>query len=676
MRRCVLAVALSLVTLIARSESPSTPVSSHNGPPPISAFARGEDIISGAISPDGRYLAVLTTLKGLRVAMVGDLTKRGSPMHLVMSSAADYKFFIQWCKWATAERLLCGLRGAVHDLGTIYIATRLAAVDADGKNLKVLVQGQEAAAAGGQLQDQIVDWNPGKPNTELIATQANLLTATDRAIISAGGGLEGRTMSEFPNLYELDVVTGQMHLRQQGRSPWRRFITDEHGEARLAWGYASGSDKIQYDVRDSKSGSWQRLLEYHAFSDKHVLQPIAMCPGQADCAYAIGESEGRDAVWRIDLTGKSQPTLEFAHPAVDIDDPLFSNDGHLLGMAYETDRPFIYYTDPGRERVMRGLKNALPGTFIVIEDATRDEQQYLVRTTSDIDAGTYYLLNVAKGELAKLGTAYPELDPATLGRMQSISYQARDGTRIPGFLTVPPGLRAEHLPLIVMPHGGPIERDRWQFDFLRAFLVSRGYAVLQMNFRGSSGYGTDWFHAAHQDWGGLTYSDIADGARWALKEGITDPGKLCIVGWSFGGYAALLGAVRDSDLYRCAASIAGISDLSLLESEARYFASSLIAMNQIGSDSAKLKADSPRRHVEDVHIPVLMIHGDLDAQANVEQSEAMDKALTKAGKPHEFLLVPGADHQMSRESDRTTLLSALEKFLAKNLGPGVSAPPQ
>ncbi|HTV52872.1 MAG TPA: prolyl oligopeptidase family serine peptidase, partial [Steroidobacteraceae bacterium] len=165
-----------------------------------------------------------------------------------------------------------------------------------------------------------------------------------------------------------------------------------------------------------------------------------------------------------------------------------------------------------------------------------------------------------------------------------------------------------------------------------------------------------------------------DGARWALAQGIADPAHLGIVGWSFGGYAALLGAVRNSDLFHCAVSIAGLSDLSLLEAEEQRFEGGQVARTQIGTDRAKLKADSPRDHAQDVGIPVLLIHGDNDAQANIEQSKAMDRALSRAGKPHEFIVIAGADHQMSSESDRTTLLTAIGRFLATNLGPGTLAP--
>jgi dipeptidyl aminopeptidase/acylaminoacyl peptidase len=656
-----------LMCLFSAAAQAATPAQ----PPPVAAFARGF-IADAAISPDGRYLALLTTVRGVRMAMVRDLAKGDAPLTPVMSGAADYQFFIEWCQWATNSRLLCGLRGTEHFRGAVSVLTRLAAVDADGKNLKVLLQDSGAVSTEGQFQDRIVDWTPGIPDTVLVQAQANLADGTDRAFAAAGADVVGRFIGDFPDVYELNVVTGKMRRRLVGRRPLRDFLSDRHGEVRLGWGVMPDTPQIEYDTRDPRTGDWRRI---QAFSEE--LRPIAICTDRPDCAYAIGSNAGRDALWRVDLTDRNPPTLEFAHPTADVEDAVFGHDGRLLGVRYDTDQPFIYYTDPVRERVVRSLKAVLPNTFIVVTDATRDERLYVVRTSSDVDAGTYYLLDAQKGQLDRIGTAYPDLDPSTLGRMQSISYPAQDGTRIPGYLTVPPGVRPEHLKLVIMPHGGPIARDSWEFDFLRAFLVTRGYAVLQMNFRGSSGYGDKWLSDAHQDWGGLTYSDIVDGARWAVKQGIADPAHLCIVGWSFGGYAALLGATRNGDLFRCAVSVAGVSDLSLLAEQERYFINREISRDEIGTDSAKLRADSPRNHAADMNIPLLMIHGDNDDQVNVDQSNAMDRALARAGKAHEYILIKGADHQMRRESDRTTLLGAVEKFLATHLAGGAAAaPPQ
>jgi dipeptidyl aminopeptidase/acylaminoacyl peptidase len=227
--------------------------------------------------------------------------------------------------------------------------------------------------------------------------------------------------------------------------------------------------------------------------------------------------------------------------------------------------------------------------------------------------------------------------------------------------------------LVLLPHGGPIARDTWEYDFLRQFLVSRGYAVLQMNFRGSDGYGGDWFYAAHQDWGGLTYDDVVDGARWAIQQGITDPERIAIVGWSFGGYIALLGAQRNPELFQCAVDIAGVSDLSLLIDEGQNWLGGDTIKKQIGIDKDKLKRDSPRLHAADFKVPLLMLQGKMDAQVPFEQSEVMDRALTRAHIAHRFVVVPGADHQFSDVKDRATLLRETEDFLRQHVRAGAAA---
>jgi dipeptidyl aminopeptidase/acylaminoacyl peptidase len=666
-RRRVLSAATWAVAAVGRCA-----MAANAAPPSVAAFAGDKSITDVAISPDGRYLSMLALTPDRRVAVVQDLTTPG-PARVVMAADLNQSTDLAWCRWANGTRLVCGLREMTPALnGVIYISTRLAAVDADGKNTKLLMQNQGAAPGEvlGQFQDRVIDWEPGKPNTILVASQEVQRDARARAALQSGGATVGQSYSEFPAVYELDINTGDMTLHSHAREPIREFASDGHGQVRLGWGFFDASTQIEYYVRPSTSNEWRLLYKRDALTAG--LNPVAICPERPDCAYAFGPSEGRTALWRMDLTGAMPPQIEFAHPAVDVVSAALGFDHQLLGVTYETDRPFFFVTDPTIGQILDRVKTALPDTFIGVASSTRDLRLLVLRAESDVSPATFYLFDSQKGALRRIAGAYPDLDPKTLGRMESISYPAQDGTNIPGYLTVPPGARAANLPLVVMPHGGPTARDHWGFDFLRAFLVSRGYAVLQMNFRGSAGYGTRWRDASLQDWGGLPYSDVTDGAHWAIKQGIADPKRLCIVGWSYGGYVALLSAVRNADLYRCSVSIAGVSDLGLLESQQSKFANSAISRAEIGIRRAKLEQDSPRGHAGDIAMPVLMMHGDKDAQVNVEESRAMDAALTTAHKPHEFILIKGADHQMTRESDRTTILTAIEGFLARNLAAGGS----
>jgi len=616
-------------------------------PPPIDAFARSPAMRSPSISPNGALIAFISGVGDRSVVFV---SKRRStePANAIFGADSD-KFDLSWCNWANDTRLLCGLEGMSVDVGHVFPITRLVGVNADGSGLKVLMQRTTST----QFEDRILDWTPDEPDTVLIQLDDD--------------------EDGFPSVFELNVMSGRIGVRVHQQKPIRAFVTDAKGNVRFATGYNQEAE-LYYFARLENESEWRKLAKIKAFSGASVMKPVAAAPG-TNKAYARGAFEGRSALWEMDLTDKLEPQLVFSHPLVDVEAPLFTPDGRLLGIRYELDRPFIYYTDAKVGSLIKAVNKLRPDTFNSIIDYTRDERAFLIHSYSDVDGGTYHLLDMETKQLEKLGTRYPELDPQQLGRMRSIVYKAADGTEIPGYLTVPPGVRAEQLPLVVMPHGGPIARDSWGFDFLRAFLVSRGYAVLQMNFRGSDGYGSDWFYAAHQDWGGLTYSDITDGARWAVAKGVADPKRMCIVGWSFGGYAALLGAARNGDLYKCAVSIAGVSDLQQLVYDERFFVSGSIAREQIGTQRDKLREDSPLRHVDTINMPVLLVHGDRDYQVDVDHSRRMNAALKKAGKPHRAVIIPNATHQLQRQSERITLLTEVEKFLLDNLGPGATPTP-
>jgi dienelactone hydrolase len=627
-------------------------------PPSIEDFASRPQVEDAAISPDGRYVAMVRTRDGKGFALVSD-RRAGKDQTLRLVVTEPDHFRMTWCRWATNTRLLCAFRGMVSDQ-VVFSVTRLVAVDADGKNLRVLIQNNREAQ--GQYQDGIVNWSPEKPDTVLVEADEGMSSNDLATGVEVYGNVGTHAL---PAVFELNVVTGQMMIRQHARDPIRHWVTDKHGQVRLGWGFAGTA--ISYWAHLDGESNWRRLSKFEVFSRENHFAPIAISADDSNLAYAIGPSDGRNAIWLIDLTDKEEPKLVFSHPLVDVGGPVIGRDGRLIGVQYDDGYPLIYYTDTDIGELMEGVQKLKPGSFHTLLGSTLDDQVLLIKSVSDIDEHKFLMLDRATHQVTQISAAYPDRDAATLAPMRSISYPARDGTRIPGYLSVPRGAPAANLPLIVMPHGGPIARDSWGYFFLREFLVSRGYAVLQMNFRGSAGYGGDWFFAAHQDWGGLTYDDVVDGARWAIQQGITDPQRVCIVGWSFGGYIALLGAQRNPELFQCAVDIAGVSDLVLLIEEGHNWTNADSIKKQIGVNSEKLKRDSPHLHAADFKVPLLMLHGKMDAQVPFEQSEVMDKALTRAHVAHRFTVVPEADHQFSAVKDRGVLLKETEGFLAEHL---------
>jgi dipeptidyl aminopeptidase/acylaminoacyl peptidase len=467
------------------------------------------------------------------------------------------------------------------------------------------------------------------------------------------------------SIFVLNIYSGSRATRMPEHLPIERFVTDGRGNPRLGWGMEGLN--TSYFARLDGDTDWRKLGATQIYTEANRLRPFAMA-WASNSAYAMGNFAGRDALWSIDLTDKTEPKLLFNHALVDVGEPILRSDRSLLGVRYDVERPYVWYSDETLRSLVERLERLYPGRVHDIVDSSEDLKLLVIRQSSDVDMGTYYLYDRDKDKLSKLGMAYPELDQKSLGTMTNIVYKATDGTEVPGYITVPTGAEKKNLPLIVMPHDGPVERDSWEFSFLRTFLANRGYAVLQMNYRGSSGFGLNWRTSAHQDWGGRTWSDIHDATRWAVAEGIADPKRVCILGWGFGGYAALLGAARNGDTYKCAVSINGITDLETQINHGIVTGDKEIRRFQIGNDPAKLKRDSPLQLVSDINIPVLLVHGTKDWQVQPDHSKTLAAVMGRAKKDAKLVLIKGGTHELERQSDRVTLLEEVETFLTANLG--------
>jgi dipeptidyl aminopeptidase/acylaminoacyl peptidase len=340
------------------------------------------------------------------------------------------------------------------------------------------------------------------------------------------------------------------------------------------------------------------------------------------------------------------------------------------------DRPEYHYFDPNMQALQRGLEQAFPDVSVSAVSWDTALKTVIVAVDAPKQPPTYYYLNRETHQATKIGNAYPDLSANDLGEMKPYPYKARDGVDIPAYLTLPPGKPAKKLPAIVMPHGGPDARDDLSFDWMVQFFANRGYAVLQPNYRGSAGYGHKFTEAGLHQWGLKMQDDITDGVKKTIADGIVDPKRVCIVGASYGGYAALAGAALTPDLYACAISFAGVSDLpTMIASERGRYGKTSGALSfwisRIGSpddDSAQLRATSPARHADRVKCPVLLLHGEGDITVPIKQSELMADALKSAGKQVEFIRFPGEDHYFSLADTRIRFLKESEAFLAKNIG--------
>ena len=665
-------------------------------PQAVENFARRPQIHGVSISADGRYVAFLSGSEDDTVLMTFDRNNPGSAFKRV-TAAESGRFDMGWCRWASGKRVVCGLYGNI--IGKKYAEppfTRLFAVDVDGENLRALDQSREDGnlfVAKTSMRNLELNQGANVDNS-FISERSNSGDpynisgySADKFVSSYSPAQQGDVIDflpndddlvlitldddrdSYPDVYALNINNGNIGLRTSEAPPIRRFVTDGQGNPRIGWGGTSGSTETQYFARLEGERNWRKLGSASAFGVNNPLRPVAMAVGE-NIAYALGSYDERDALWALDLADKTEPKLLFHHPLVDVSEPILRSDRRLLGMRYDVERPYVWYADPRLRDLIDRLDRQYPGRVHEITDTSNDMKVLVIRASSDVDDGTYYLYDMANEKLQKLGVAYPELDQKSLGTMTNILYKATDGREIPGYLTVPTGAEKKNLPMVVLPHDGPLERDSWKFSYLRTFLANRGYAVLQMNYRGSAGFGENWRLQAHQDWGGLTYSDIQDATRWAIKEGIADPKRICIMGIGFGGYSALLSATRNEDnTYRCAISVGGFTDLEMLKTHASAFGDKATRQEQVGSDPEKIRRDSPLRNTAKINIPVLLVHGVKDWRVQYDHSKELAKVLDRAKKPNELLLIKGATHDLERKSDRLALLKKVEAFLAQNMGP-------
>jgi dipeptidyl aminopeptidase/acylaminoacyl peptidase len=344
-----------------------------------------------------------------------------------------------------------------------------------------------------------------------------------------------------------------------------------------------------------------------------------------------------------------------------------------VGTFYTEDFAAAEYFDRTYAQMQADVAATFPGEHVYIGSATSDRKKFIALVEgAQNPTGVYYLVDMVEPSLSKIGPRYRAIGAGDVGQVKSFTYQARDGMAIPAFLTLPPGSSGKNLPLVVMPHGGPHSRDDASFDPWSQFLASRGYAVLRPQFRGSSGYGAKHLEAGHFEWGLKMQDDLTDGVKTLIANGTVDASKVCIYGWSYGGYAAMAGLTLTPELYKCGVAGAGISDLLLFLGDSKRKSSSRgnFWKDYIGSpidDRERLIATSPIKRVGKVRAPLLLLHPKDDTVVPLRQSTMMADALRGAGKQVEYIELEGDDHWLSKASTSKQVLRELERFLGANL---------
>jgi dipeptidyl aminopeptidase/acylaminoacyl peptidase len=622
---------------------------------PAVQFGAQASVSSAELSPDGKRIAYIGPGSGTsNVLFVIDIAARksipvvrgdGQPMRLTR------------CSWVSSDRIICNELGLLKEPEQIVSYTRMFALDADGKNLVALGRRDTSMQLyARQFDGHILDWLNGDDSKVLVERYYVPEMSTGRRTAQTDEGygvdlLDTRTQKsttvERPKL--------NAHYWSDGRGEVRLMVREEVGRDQLLTG------KVAYYYRVPGERDWRE------FKDDD-FSPLAVDSG-ANAAYVLKELDGHRALYRISLDASLKTELVFLHPLVDIDDVVtIGRSGRVIGAQYNTDRPQVTYFDPTYKQLAVSLARAIPDLPIIsFVSASADENVLLIYAGSDNQPGRYYLMDRSSNRLTLVMDVRPALQGVQLAQVRAVSYPVADGTEVPAYLTLPPGVdKTTGLPAIVMPHGGPASRDVWGFNWLVQYYANRGFAVLQPNFRGSAGYGGDWFvENGYKSWK-TAVGDVNDSARWLIAQGIADPQKLAIVGWSYGGYAALQSNVVDPGLFKAVVAIAPVTDLQMAKDESEGFTNELLQRDYIGS-GPHIEEGSPARHAEQFKAPVLLFHGDIDANVDVAESKAMDKALHRAGKQSELILYPALDHQLFDDAARADMLRRSYEFLRINL---------
>ena len=470
----------------------------------------------------------------------------------------------------------------------------------------------------------------------------------------------------------------KMHYRPGGY-----YYSDNAGYARLWLGYnqLSYTPEMAYSIPCSSMPEWYDLSDFIADEPRYRAYGPWMFTADDSKFYYIGATPaGTIGLYLVDpVTWKK--TLLYDDPVYDIETLFYSDDkwllsgdgDSLLAFEYMAARPvwiLINRTAPAVQ-LLEQMQQAIAGQNVQITSRSMDGRLSVILVSSDRNPGEYFLYNAKTGRAEQLFSVLPGIDPDQMAPMQPIKFKSRDGLTIHGYLTLPLG-QSKMLPMIVLPHGGPFGmRDNWGFDSEVQYFAYHGYAVLQIEYRGSGGFGYAFQKAGYRQWGGAMQNDLTDGTRWAIQQGIADPNRICIYGASYGGYAALEGAVKEPNLYKCAVGYAGVYDLLAFRSRFHtlHYESYIPAIStELGNNLKYLRAHSPVFHVNRIKAALFLAHGGMDQTVPISQADELRDALDKIHKPYEWVYYRGEVHGFAKVAHRVALYRKMLAFFEKYIG--------
>jgi len=598
---------------------------------PLENFFKNPEKAAYQISPDGKYFSYLSPYES---RMNVYIQKIGSKKATRLTSEKDRD--IAGYFWANNKRILFLKDDGGDENYALY------GVDNNGKNLKCLT-------CFDKVRTQIIDALEDIPNEVII-------------------GLNKRNPQVF-DPYRLNIKTGEMTMLAENPGNIQGWMTDHDGKLRVAFAIVDGVN-TQILYRETENDEFKAVL---TTSFKESVSPDFFTFDNKNVYATSNLGRDKSAAVIFDIANGKEIEVLYENPDYDVSRMSFSRKNKKLWAAYFTswksERHF--FNDEFKELLER-LRKDLGQYEIGISAYTKNEDKFIIRTTSDRTLGTYYLYDKNTDKLEKIHEISPWLDENQMARVKPIQYTARDGQIIHGYLTLPNGVAPNNLPVVINPHGGPWARDNWGFNPEIQFLANRGYAVLQMNFRGSTGYGKEFWQISFKQWGLTMQNDITDGVNWLIEQGIADKDGIAIYGGSYGGYATLQALVVNPTLYAAGVDYVGVSNLfTFMQTIPPYWEPLLDMMYEMvgnpETDSIQFVATSPALNANKIMAPLFVAQGANDPRVNIDESDQIVEALRKRGIEVEYMVKDNEGHGFRNEENRFDFYRAMEKFLSKHI---------
>lgn len=614
---------------------------------PLEHYFKKAQYAGFQISPDGKKLGVLAPYKDRLNLVIMNLDMTDGRFITAVEDQ-DVSGFM----WATNNRLLFFMDEDGSESFGIF------AVDADGGNPRTLV---EPAA---------LRMRQGAAVIRMTAVIDRLKADPDHVLVA-----NNQRRAQYPDVYTMNIHNGHMRLLHKNPGKVQGWFTDWDGKV---VGAAFTDDLYGGFMMVNDDGEWEERVR--ARYDEHSFMPVALT-ADGENGYVSsrltpeGEPRDKAAVYRYNFKTRTMGELVFEHPRVDIGSVRTSEKTKdIVAVNFMVDKPETVYVDPAWKATMAGIDQALPDTVNAMSSTDEAETVGVVTAFSSSQPPMYYLYDFDKRELRYLAESRPWVKAEEMAETRSFEIKARDGLVLQGYLTLPPGSDGKNLPTIVHPHGGPWARDGWGYNPALQFLAGRGYAVLQVNFRGSTGFGMEHWLASRKQWGQAMQTDVTDALEWAVEQGITDRNRVCIYGASYGGYAAMAGLTFSPELYKCGINYVGVTDIALLFKTAPdSWAAGLDQMQELVGDPKEeqefLEQWSPSNHADRIQAPVFMAYGLRDPRVNIRHAKVMEKALKRHDKEYELMVKNDEGHGFRKQENQYDFYGKMESFLAQNLNP-------